>query len=226
MLIKIFTLFPSIFNYLDASILGRAKNNNIWNYQLIDIRNYAKGKYKKVDDVMFGGGGMLLKPDIVADAIDANCSKDTKIYYMSPRGDTFKQEKIREIISHKEIAIICGRYEGLDQRVIDYYDMEELSIGDYVLTGGELPAMVIIDACIRNLEGTIEETSLLNESFNKNLLEEPQYTHPREWRNLNVPEVLVGGHHKKIQEWKLEQAKKITKDRRKDLWSKYINNDI
>jgi tRNA (guanine37-N1)-methyltransferase len=222
MLIKIFTLLPEVFNYLDYSILARAKDNKIWDYQIINIRDYTKDKYRKVDDVMFGGGGMLLKPDVLADAIDANCNESTKIYYMSPRGEVLKQQKAKEIAqNNKDIAIICGRYEGIDQRVIDYYNIEEISIGDYVLTGGELPAMVMIDACIRNLEGVIKKESLENESFSNILLEEAQYTHPREWRNLEVPEILINGNHKKIREWKLERSKELTREKRNDLWEKY-----
>jgi tRNA (guanine37-N1)-methyltransferase len=224
--IKVFTLFPDVFDiYFNTSILGRALKKNIWKYEIINIRDYTKDKHKKVDDVVFGGGsGMLLKPDVVADAIDSNCDSNTKIYYMSPRGEVFNQEKTKEIIKYKDIAFICGRYEGLDQRVIDYYHMEELSVGDYVLTGGELPAMTIIDACIRNIDGTIEKDSLENESFKNNLLEYPQYTQPRIWRNITIPEVLISGHHKNIEKWKLSESEKITKERRKDIWEKYNNS--
>jgi tRNA (guanine37-N1)-methyltransferase len=222
MIVKIFTLFPEMFiNYLNSSIIGRAVNKQ-WQYEMINIRDYSKAKHKHVDDVPFGGGeGMIIKPDVVADAIDDNCKKNTKIYYMSPRGELLKQEKIKEVLKHEEIAIVCGRYEGLDQRVIDYYAMEELSIGDYILTGGELPAMVFIDVCVRSLEQVIKKESLENESFSNGLLEYPLYTQPREWRGAEVPEILLGGHHKNISDWKLKKSEEITKIRRPDLWKKY-----
>ncbi|GMO57081.1 MAG: tRNA (guanosine(37)-N1)-methyltransferase TrmD [Rickettsiales bacterium] len=216
--IKIFTLFPEMFDYLNTSILGRALDKQLWEYELIQIRDYAKDKHKSVDDVPYGGGnGMIMKPEIIADAIDKNCSADTKLYYMSPRGEVFKQEKCKEIIQNEEIAIICGRYEGLDQRIIDYYKIEELSIGDYVLTGGELPAMVMIDACIRNIKGVIQEGSLNNESFCEGLLEHNLYTMPANWRKMEVPEVLRSGHHKNIEKWKKEESLRITKEKRPDL---------
>ncbi|MDR3290415.1 MAG: tRNA (guanosine(37)-N1)-methyltransferase TrmD [Rickettsiales bacterium] len=216
--VKIFTLFPNMFNYLDSSILGRALEKKLWEYKLVNFREYARDKYKSVDNVPFGGGnGMIIRPDVLADAIDANCSEKTKIYYMSPRGKVFKQEKCKEIIKHNEIAIICGRYEGLDQRVIDFYKMEELSIGDYVLTGGELPAMVIIDACVRNIEGVIQKGSLNNESFtNGENLEHDLYTHPIEWRGMVVPEVLRSGHHENIRQWKERESEKMTRKRKEE----------
>lgn len=230
---KIFTLFPEMLEgYLKASILGRGLEKRLWNYDLINIRDYSKEKHKKVDDTPFGGGsGMIINPEVIADAIDANCNSNTKIFYMSPRGCVFDQEKVREIVKLDDVAIICGRYEGIDQRVIEEYDIEEISIGDFVLTGGELPAMCVIDACVRCIDGVLgSNESIVNESFGglggtcfDNLLEYPLYTQPRVWRDKVVPEVLLSGNHKKIDEWKLEEAKKITKERRKDLWEKYSN---
>lgn len=230
--IKIFTLFPEIFHsYLKSSILGRALEKKLWNYEAINIRDYSKEKHKHVDDVPFGGGsGMVMNPEVVANALDSNCNKQTtKFYYMSPRGKILNQKMVNSIISNKEIAIICGRYEGIDQRVIDEYNMEEISIGDFVLTGGELPALSMIDCCIRCIDGVLSgESSLENESFGgnndsqyNNLLEHPLYTQPRIWRNKNVPEVLLSGHHKNIEKWKLDEAQKITQERRPDLWQKY-----
>ncbi|MDR2526705.1 MAG: tRNA (guanosine(37)-N1)-methyltransferase TrmD [Rickettsiales bacterium] len=221
--VKIFTLFPEFFSiYLKSSILGRALEKKLWYYEIISIRDYGITKYKKVDDIPFGGGsGMILRADVIASAIDDNCDKNTKIYYMSPRGRVFKQENTKEIIENKEISIICGRYEGIDQRVIDYYNIEELSIGDYILTGGEIPAIVIIDACVRAIDGAIEKESFRNESFMDNLLEEPLYTRPLEWREITVPDILRSGHHAKINEWKLKERENITKKRRKDMWKKY-----
>lgn len=230
--IKIFTLFPEIFNsYLKSSILGKALEKNLWSYELINIRDYSKDRHKKVDDIPFGGGcGMVINPIVIADAIDNNCDiKNTKFYYMSPRGSVFTQKKVNEVLKHKNIAIVCGRYEGVDQRVIDEYNMEEISIGDFVLTGGELPALTMIDCCVRCIEGVLGDfESLSSESFGgtgiskyDHLLEYPLYTQPRIWRNREVPDVLVSGHHKKIEDWKISESERITKERRPDLWNRY-----
>lgn len=229
---KIFTLFPEMFDsYLKASILGRGLKNHLWSYELINIRYYSKERHKKVDDAPFGGGcGMIIKPEVIADAIDANCNlENTKIYYMSPRGQVFNQKKVNDILKYDNVAIICGRYEGIDQRVIDEYNIEEISIGDFVLTGGELPALTIIDCCVRCIDGVLGDFESINsESFGgiKNskydyLLEYPLYTQPREWRGKKVPEILLSGNHQKIDEWKLSEAKKITQERRPDMWKKY-----
>lgn len=235
---KIFTLFPEIFDsYLKTSILGRGLEKKLWSYQVINIRDYSTDKYKHVDDVPFGGGcGMIIKPDVIANAIDNNCNiETTKFYYMSPRGKVFNQYIINEMLENREnkidVAIICGRYEGIDQRVIEEYNMEEISIGDFILTGGELPALSIIDACVRCIEGVLGDyNSIKNESFGgieksiyNNLLEYPLYTQPRNWRGREVPEILLSGHHSNIEKWQLEEAKKITKERRPDLWKKFNN---
>jgi len=203
----------------------------LWSYDIINIRDYSQKRYKQVDDVPFGGGdGMVIEAEVISQAIDHNCDvANTKFYYMSPRGEIFTQTKVNEILSAKNLAIICGRYEGIDQRIIDEYQMKELSIGDFVLTGGELPALVIIDCCVRCLDGTLKrESSLSNESFGgnnesiyNNLLEYPLYTRPQIWRNRKVPDVLLSGHHENIEKWKLQEAEKITKERRADLWEKY-----
>lgn len=225
--VTIFTLFPNMFpGPLSESLIGKALENKTWSLKVVNIRDFAKDKHKTVDDTPFGGGhGMVMKPDTIADAIDANCDiKNTKFYHMSPRGKVFNQKTVKEIISYKEIAIVCGRYEGIDQRVIDEYNMEELSIGDYVLTGGEIPAMVILETCIRCLPGVVgDENSIKEDSFGgpekseyDNLLEYPLYTKPAEWRNKKVPQILLSGHHGEISKWKLEQAKKITKERRQN----------
>jgi len=232
--IKILTLFPEVFDeYLKSSILGRALKEKLWNYELINIRDYSKEKHKKVDDTPFGGGcGMIINPEVIATAIDKTCDlKNTKIYYMSPRGKVFNQKKVNDIIKNENIAIICGRYEGIDQRVIDEYNIEEISVGDFILTGGELPALTLIDCCVRCIDGVLgNHDSINNESFGgisnskyDNLLEYPLYTQPRNWRNKAVPEVLLSGNHQKIAEWQLEQSEKITKERRPDLWKKYKN---
>jgi tRNA (guanine37-N1)-methyltransferase len=225
----IFTLFPELFpGILASSIIGDALYKGIWQLEIINIRNFGIGKRKTVDDTVFGGGsGMLLRADVLGDVIDANISdlNKTKLIYPSPRGALLKQKKVVELSKVKELAIICGRYEGIDERIIEEYKIEEISIGDYVLSGGELPAMVILDALIRNLAGVLGGSgSLKEESFGDgmgsvfdNLLEYPQYTKPQIWKNRTAPEVLLSGNHKNIKEWRLQKALEITKQRRKDL---------
>lgn len=228
---KIFTIFPEIFpGYLNYSIIGEALKNNLWNFETVNIRDFAKDNRKTVDDYPYGGGaGMVMKPDVLAGAIDCHYSAEnrqkTKIIYLSPRGALFNQQKAIDLAKETEIALICGRYEGLDQRVIDEYEMEEISIGDFVLSGGELPAFVLMDAILRNISGVVgDNNSVIEESFGngkdsiyEKLLEYPHYTKPANWRGREVPEILRGGHHQKITDWRLEQAKELTKIRRKDL---------
>lgn len=226
---KIFTIFPDLFpGMLSASIVGDALEKNIWNLEVINIRDFASDARKTVDDTPFGGGaGMLMRPDVLGSAIENNIKdfSKTKIIYPSPRGKLFNQKIARDLSKESDLAIICGRYEGIDQRVIDEYEIEEISIGDYVLSGGELPAMVMLDAIIRNLDGVLGgDDSLKEESFGNgegsafdNLLEYPHYTKPQIWKGRKVPEVLLSGHHKNIDKWRLEQAMEITKLRRKDL---------
>lgn len=221
---KIFTLFPEIFpGYLNYSIIGDALTKKLWDFEAINIRDFATDNRKSVDDYPYGGGaGMVMKPDILAQAIDKNIQKKTKIIYLSPRGDVFNQQRAIDLSKENEIALICGRYEGIDQRVIDEYDMEEISIGDYVLSGGELPAMVLIDAILRNVDGVLGDNhSAIEESFGngkgsiyENLLEYPHYTKPKNWREREVPEILLSGHHKKIEDWRLQQATNLTNQRR------------
>ena len=227
--VKIFTIFPNLFpGPLSASIIGDALKNGIWNLDVIDIRNFAFDARKTIDDTPYGGGaGMVMKPDIIANALDQNIKdfSKTKFIYLSPRGIPFNQKKAVELSEKKDLALICGRYEGIDQRVIDYYNMEEISIGDYVLSGGELPAMVMLDAVIRNLSGVLgADESLSEESFGNfgnsiydNLLEYPHYTKPQIWREMEVPKILLSGHHKNIAKWRLDQAKELTGKRRPDL---------
>jgi tRNA (guanine37-N1)-methyltransferase len=227
--VKIFTIFPDLFpGILSTSIVGDALKKDIWNLQTVNIRDFAINSRGSVDDTPFGGGaGMLMRPDVLGSAIDSNIKdlSKTKIIYPSPRGKIFTQKMARELSLEKNLAIICGRYEGVDQRVIDEYDMQEISIGDYILSGGELAAMVIIDAIVRNLDGVLGAgDSLKEESFGDgqggdfdNLLEYPHYTKPQIWKNRKVPDILLSGHHKNIQKWRKDQAIKITKDRRGDL---------
>ncbi len=222
---KIFTIFPDLFpGPLGASVTGAALQKNLWSFQVINIRDYATDKHGTVDDTPYGGGaGMLLKADVISDAIEAN--KVKKIIYLSPRGKLFNQKMAQELAQETEIGILCGRYEGVDQRVLDHYQIEEISIGDYVLSGGELAAYVFIDAILRNVDGVLgADESLQEESFGaknnpefNNLLEYPHYTRPQVWQGREVPEVLRNGHHKKIQAWRKEQAIAITKKNRPDL---------
>ena len=228
---KILTLFPELFpGPLAASITGLALEKKLWSLQAINIRNYSKDERKTVDDTPYGGGaGMVLKADILADAIEENKNLATKIIYLSPRGKTFNQKKARELAQEKEILLLCGRYEGVDQRVLDEFEIEEISIGDYVLSGGELAAFVVVDAILRNVEGVLgADESLAEESFGSkenseydNLLEYPHFTRPPEWSGRKIPEVLTSGHHKKINQWRKEQAIEITKKNRPDLFKKF-----
>ena len=236
---KILTIFPDLFpGPLAASITGGALEKNLWSIEAINIRDYAKDKRGTVDDMPYGGGaGMVLKVDVLADAIESTFAEATadlkkpKIIYLSPRGKVLTQKIARELAEEKEIILLCGRYEGVDQRVLDEYEIEEISIGDYVLSGGEIAAFVLIDSVLRNFEGVLgAEESLSEESFGAkensqfdNLLEYPHYTRPQEWRGREVPEVLTSGHHKKINEWRKEKAIEITKKNRPDLFEKFLN---
>ena len=188
---SILTLFPEMFESLKSSIIGRAKEKNLINLEIVNIRDFSKDKHKKVDDTPYGGGaGMLIRPDVVYDAY-SSLENRGKVIYMSPQGKTLTQEKVKELSNEKELVILCGHYEGIDQRVIDKIVDEEISIGDYVLTGGEFPAMVLIDAVSRYVDGVLKEESVKEESFSEGLLEYPQYTRPEIFLNEKVPEVLL-----------------------------------
>lgn len=224
MRIDILSLFPNMFEPLRESIIDRATKNNKVQINVINIRDYSKDKHKKCDDYTFGGGpGMVMMPQPIYDAITSieGYEKALKIY-MSPKGEVFNQTKAKQLAkSYEHIIILCGHYEGVDQRILDMLIDEEISIGDYVLTGGELPAMVVVDALLRNIEGVLGgEDSAAIESFSDNLLEYPQYTKPRDFMGHTVPEVLVSGDHKKIAKWREEESKKITRARRPDLLNK------
>lgn len=221
---KILTLFPELFpGPLAASVTGDALSKKIWSFETINIRNYAKDKHQSVDDTPYGGGaGMVMKADVLGSAIEENFQSSIlnhKLIYLSPRGRVFNQKIAREFAAEKEIMILCGRYEGVDQRVLDEFEIEEISIGDYVLSGGEIAAYVFIDAILRNVPGVLgADESLSEESFDYDgLLEYPQYTRPKEWRGRMVPEILTQGHHKKISQWRKEQAVALTKKIRLDL---------
>ena len=215
---SILTLFPEMFNGIKQSIIGKAIEKDLIEINLIDIRDFSKDKHKKVDDTPFGGGaGMVMKPDVVYDAYKSIKSDNAKVIYMSPKGKTLSQEKVKELAKEEHIILLCGHYEGIDQRVLDEIVDEEISIGDYVLTGGEIPAMVLIDSVSRYIDGVITKESVEEESFSNGLLEYPQYTRPEIFLNKKVPEVLLSGHHENIKRWRDEQAFKITKQNRPDL---------
>lgn len=222
MRIDILTLFPDMFAPLRDSIIERAKKKDVLEINVIDIREYTENKHKKCDDYPFGGGaGMVMLPQPIASAVDfLDKNHDARRIYMSPKGATLTQKRAVELSSEKHLILLCGHYEGVDQRVLDLYFDEEISIGDYVLTGGELPAMVLTDCVARYVDGVISRESLECESFTEGLLEYPQYTRPQEFMGLTVPDVLVSGNHGEVDKWRREQSEKLTKARRPDL----INN--
>ena len=219
MKIDILTLFPEMFSAMQESILGRAQKENKIQIRIVNLRDYTEDKHLKCDDYPFGGGaGMVMMPQPIGSAIEAlDPEHKARRIYMSPKGETFKQQKVFELIAFEHLILLCGHYEGVDQRAIDLFIDEEISIGDYVLTGGELPAMVVTDAGSRYVDGVISASSLVDESFSENLLEYPQYTRPQEYRGIAVPEILRSGDHGKIDKWRREQAIELTKKRRPDL---------
>ena len=214
----VLTLFPEMFSSLEESIIGKAREKGLIEINLINIRDFSKDKHKKVDDTPYGGGaGMVMMPDVVYDAYSSIQDKNAKVIYMSPQGKVLNQEKVQELSKEESLILLCGHYEGIDQRVLDEIVDEEISIGDYVLTGGELPAMVLIDAVSRYVKGVLNEESTQEESFSNNRLEYPQYTRPEVFRGKRVPEVLLSGHHGNIKKWRDEQSLEITKIKRPDL---------
>lgn len=214
----VLTLFPEMFDLMKQSIMGRAMEKNLIQINLINMRDFSKNKHKKVDDTVYGGGaGMLIKPDIVYDAYQSVKSEKAKVIFLSPQGKKFNQQKVLELAKEEHLILLCGHYEGIDQRVIDKIVDEEISIGDYVLTGGELPAMVLMDSISRYVEGVLSSDSKLEESFSNGLLEYPQYTRPEVFEDQKVPEVLLSGHHEKIEKWRREEALKKTFRKRPDL---------
>ncbi len=225
MKIDVLTLFPEMFRpVMEKSILGRARENGILDIQLTDIRKYSQSKHKKADDYPFGGGaGMVMLAEPVFQALHAIDAKGKKIIYMSPRGKILDEEMIGELSGKEELVILCGHYEGIDQRIIDCWEMEEISVGDYILTGGELPAMILIDAVVRMIPKVLGNSSAHDEeSIYSGLLEYPQYTKPRQYEGMDVPEVLLSGNHKLIHLWQFEKSLELTKERRPDLWDKYL----
>ncbi len=222
MKITVLTLFPEMFTPLFNSIIGRAVEAGKIEINIVNIRDYAENKHGKCDDYPFGGGaGMVMMPQPIGSAIDAvDPNRTARRIYLSPKGETFKQSKVYELLDCGHIVLLCGHYEGVDQRVIDLYIDEEISIGDYVLTGGELPAMVVCDCVARYVEGVISDGSLVDESFADGGLEYPQYTRPAEYNGLKVPNVLLSGDHKKIDDWRRKESERLTLERRPDLRKK------
>ena len=225
---RIFTLYPEFFpGPLNKGLYGKALDEKIWKLETVNIRDYANDKHKTVDDTTYGGGsGMLIKPDVIANSLDKNLSSKEKIIYLSPKGKLFNQELAKEFSKESSINLICGHFEGIDQRVIDSRNIQEVSIGDFILSGGESAAIVVLDAILRLLPGVLgNETSAQEESFENGLLEYPQYTKPQIWEEKTVPEVLLSGDHAKIKDWRLSQSEAITRRQRPDLWKKYIEKN-
>ena len=221
---NILTLFPDLYpGPLGSSILGEARKNGKWNLNIIDLKLFSE-KNKRVDDSPFGGGpGMVIKPDVIDRALLSLKSNDFPVYYLSPRGVKLDAQISNSISKLDGMTLVCGKYEGVDERVIKHYNMIEISIGDYILSGGDLAAMVLIDSVVRCLPNVLGNPLTLNEeSFTNHLLEYPLYTQPREWKNYKVPDVLLSGDHKKIKNWKIKQSEDITMKRRPDLWKKYL----
>lgn len=227
----ILTIFKEMFDILDTSILKRAKDNNIIDTEIIDIRDFSTNKHKKVDLPPYGGGaGMVMMPEPIISAyesIDENIRKKAKTIYLSPKGKVLTQEKVIELSKEENLILLCGHYEGIDQRVIDEIVDEEISVGDYVLTGGELPAMIVIDSVSRYIEGVISKDSLADESLTNDILEYPQYTRPENFRGRKVPQVLLEGNHKKIEDYRRKESLKITYEKRPELLKKAeVNNNL
>jgi len=224
---QVFTLYPEVFpGPLSKGLYGKALSKNLWNLNIVNIRDAAEDKHKTVDDTPYGGGsGMLLKADVLAKSLDQNKIEGEKVIYLSPKGKKFDQNYARELSNEKSVSFICGHFEGVDERVLSTRNIEEISIGDYILSGGETAAFVMIDSILRLLPGVLgNENSRIDESFENGLLEYPQYTKPQIWEEKAVPEVLLSGDHSKIKDWRLSQSEAITRVRRPDLWQKYKKN--
>ncbi len=222
--VKIFTIYPELFpGPFNKGIYGKAIEKKIWDMNIINIRDYAEDKHKTVDDTPYGGGsGMVMRADAIANSLDKNLELNEKVYYLSPRGKLLNQDIVRKISNEKCLNILCGHFEGVDQRVLDKRNIEEISIGDYIISGGENASYIILDSVLRLLPGVLgNKDSIVDESFENGLLEYPQYTKPQIWQKNKVPEVLLSGDHAKIKDWRLSQSEAITRDRRPDLWQKH-----
>ena len=221
---QIFTLYPEFFpGPLSKGLYGKAMSKKLWDLKVVNIRDYATDKHKTVDDTPYGGGsGMLMKPDVLAKSIDENVVKDERIFYLSPKGKLFDQNFAKDLSKEQSISLICGHFEGVDERILSTRKIEEISLGDFVLSGGETAAYVVLDGILRLLPGVLgNDQSTNDESFENGLLEYPQYTKPPIWEEKSVPDVLLSGDHAKIKDWRLSQSEAITRVRRPDLWQKY-----
>ena len=222
--VKIFTLYPEFFpGPFEKGIYGKAIEKKIWDIKVVNIRDYTQDKHKTVDDTPYGGGsGMVMRADVIANSLDNNLESNEKVYYLSPRGKLLNQEITKKISSEKYLNILCGHFEGVDQRVIDNRNIEEISIGDYIISGGETATYIVLDSVLRLIPGVLgNKESIVDESFENGLLEYPQYTKPQIWQENKVPDVLLSGDHAKIKDWRLSQSEAITRDRRPDLWQKH-----
>jgi tRNA (guanine37-N1)-methyltransferase len=232
MKVTVLTLFPEmITNFCSLSLLGKGLERGVWSLRVVNLRDYAEDRHRRIDDSPFGGGkGMVARADVLGRALESTVVDGrTKIYYMSPRGRLLNQQMVSEMAKFGEIALLCGRYEGIDQRVLEEYDIEEISVGDFVLMGGELPALTLIEGMMRYQEDLIEAKAIEEDSFGaarnnsyRNLLEYPLYTGPRSWKGREVPMVLLSGNHREIEKWKLGQARALTRERRPDLYEKHL----
>lgn len=221
MRINVLTLFPEMFEAVNKSIIGRAISKGIIELNLINIRDFSENKHKKVDDTPYGGGaGMVIRPDVVYSAYKSIENKNAKVIYMSPQGKVLTQAKVEELSKEENLIILCGHYEGIDQRVLDKIVDEEISIGDYVLTGGEIPAMALIDSVSRYVDGVLTKESIKEESFSNGLLEYPQYTRPEVFEGERVPDILLSGHHENIEKWRKEKSLEVTKKKRPEILEK------
>ena len=224
---RVFTLYPEYFpGYLNKGLFGKAMSEKIWNLETVNIRDYSFDKHKTVDDTPYGGGnGMLIKADVLAKSLDEKIKEKEKIIYLSPKGKLFNHKYAKEFSSEKSLNLICGHFEGIDERIIQSRNIEEISIGDFVLSGGEAATFVVLDAILRFIPGVLgNENSTQDESFENGLLEYPQYTKPQNWEDKSVPDVLLSGDHAKIKDWRLSQSEAITRVRRPDMWQKYKKN--
>jgi tRNA (guanine37-N1)-methyltransferase len=222
---RVLTIFPEMFpGPLAHSLAGKARADGVWSLETVDIRDFASDKHRTVDDTPFGGGpGMVMRADVLDAALAANAVQGAPTIYFTPRGKPLTQQRVRELAAQKTVVMICGRFEGIDQRLIEDRGIEEISLGDFVLSGGEPAAVALIDACVRLLPGVVgAEASLAEESFESGLLEYPHYTRPQSWHGREVPAVLLSGHHEKIRAWRRGEAERITRERRPDLWARYV----
>ena len=223
----VLTLFEEMFpGSLGHSLAGQGLKDGIWTLETLDIRSFASDKHRSVDDTPFGGGpGMVMRADVVDAAIEKIKAQNSvrPLIYLSPRGRPLDQKRVRELAMGPGLMLLCGRYEGVDERLLEVHEIQEVSLGDFILSGGEPAAIAMIDACVRLLPGIMgSNASVVEESFERGLLEYPHYTRPKDWRGIAVPEVLLSGHHEKIKEWKKRQSEEITKERRPDLWGRYV----